>query len=194
MAGWGEVEQSSHLGPGPAADPLPGSQRIGTAAPAGTASRSGLAALERLSFYELERAVLPRLRDPAGEEEARLPSRGESGPLARRLVLSVLQSWGLHPLLEVGELLTAELVANAVRHTGGRTIGLRLLRRPGWLRVEVRDSSRALPCLIVAEPGLAECGRGLFVVDTLADRWGADLLPRGKTVWFELKVRERTAN
>ncbi|MFE9422762.1 ATP-binding protein [Kitasatospora sp. NPDC006697] len=136
--------------------------------------------------------MLPRLRDPAGEEEVRLPARGESGPLARRLVLSVLQSWGLHALLETGELLTAELVANAVRHTGGRTIGLKLHRRPGWLRVEVRDSSRALPCLVLAEPGLSEGGRGLHVIEALADRWGADLLPRGKGVWFELKVRERS--
>ncbi|GAA1975208.1 ATP-binding protein [Kitasatospora viridis] len=151
-----------------------------------------MADLERLSAWELERVVLPRLRDPAGDEEVRLPARGESGPLARRLVLSVMQSWGLQPLLEIGELLTAELVANAVRHTGGRTFGLKLHRRPGWLRVEVRDSSRALPCLIVAEPGLTEYGRGLLVVDTLADRWGADLLPRGKAVWFELKVRERS--
>ncbi len=180
MAGWGEVDQSSHLGRGLAAD-----------GPSGE-GRSALAALERLSPWELERVVLPRLRDPAGTEEVRLPSRGESGPLARRLVLSVLRTWGLNNLLEVGELLTAELVANAVRHTGGRTIGLKLLRRPGWLRIEVRDSSRSLPCLIVAEPG-AEYGNGLVVVNTLADRWGADLLPRGKGVWFELKVRERVA-
>ncbi|WP_232246496.1 ATP-binding protein [Kitasatospora mediocidica] len=173
------MDQSSHLGPGTVADAFAGG---GTPA---------LTALERLSSRELERVVLPRLSDPASEEEARLPSRRSSAPVARRLVLSVLQSWGLHPLLEVGELLTGELVANAVRHTGGRTIGLRLLRRPGWLRVEVRDSSRALPCRIVAEPG-ADCGNGLLLVDTLADRWGADLLPRGKGVWFELKVRERS--
>jgi anti-sigma regulatory factor (Ser/Thr protein kinase) len=180
MAGWGEVDQSALLNRGLAAD-APVEQE-----------RSSLAALERLTPWELERVVLPRLRDPAGTEEVRLPSRGESGPLARKLVLSVLRSWGLGSLLEVVELLTAELVANAVRHTGGRTIGLRMLRRPGWLRVEVRDSSRALPCLIVAEPG-AEYGNGLVVVNTLADRWGADLLPRGKGVWFEIKIRERAA-
>ncbi|GAA1237588.1 ATP-binding protein [Kitasatospora nipponensis] len=178
MAGWGEVDQSSHLGAGLAAEP------------SSEGRRTMLAALERLSPRELERMVLPRLSDPASQEEARLPSRAASAPVARRVVLTVLQSWGLHPLLEVGELLTAELVANAVRHTGGRTIGLRLLRRPGWLRVEVRDSSRSLPCLIVADPG-AGCGNGLLLVDTLADRWGADLLPRGKGVWFELRVRER---
>jgi hypothetical protein len=34
-------------------------------------------------------------------------------------------------------------------------------------------------------------GRGLFLIDKLADRWGVDLLPRGKTAWFELRVHER---
>jgi hypothetical protein len=34
-------------------------------------------------------------------------------------------------------------------------------------------------------------GRGLFLVDKLADRWGVDLLPRGKTTWFEMRVIDR---
>ncbi|MEV6975199.1 ATP-binding protein [Kitasatospora sp. NPDC093806] len=154
--------------------------------------QEGLTALERLSSEELEQMYVGRLGDQAASGEVRLPSRPESGPLARRLVLSVLESWDLHQHLEVGELLTSELVANAVRHAAGRTIGLQVVRKPGWLRVEVRDSSRALPCMILAEPlPINERGRGLRVVDDLADRWGADLLPRGKGVWFELKVRDR---
>jgi hypothetical protein len=35
-----------------------------------------------------------------------------------------------------------------------------------------------------------EGGRGLQLVNTLAQRWGADLLSHGKSVWFELRVRE----
>ncbi|MEV7777413.1 ATP-binding protein [Kitasatospora sp. NPDC088351] len=154
--------------------------------------QEALAALERLSSKELEHMYFDRLSDESGPGEVRLPSRPESGPLARRLVLSVLQTWELHQQLEVGELLTSELVANAVRHAAGRTIGLQLARKPGWLRVEVRDSSRALPCMILADTSpVNERGRGLRIVDDLADRWGADLMPRGKSVWFELKVRER---
>ncbi|MFI6442997.1 ATP-binding protein [Kitasatospora sp. NPDC050543] len=178
MAGWGEADQSAHPGAGLAGD---------------VPSESGplaLAALERLSSEELEQVYFGRLCDPAESDEVRLPSRPQSASLARRLVLSVLQSWELHQLLEAGELLTGELIANAVKHACGRTIGLQVQRRPGWLRVEVRDSSRALPCLIVAEPG-GLTGRGLMVVDELSDRWGADLLPRGKSVWFELRIRER---
>ncbi|MEU9043532.1 MULTISPECIES: ATP-binding protein [unclassified Kitasatospora] len=180
MAGWGETDQSS----------VPGA---GTVAEASwTDVQRSLSALERLSSEELEEMYSGRLCDQSSPNEVRLPSRPESGPVARRLVLSVLESWDLHPYLEAGELLTSELVANAVRHAAGRTIGLHVSRKPGWLRVEVRDSSRALPCMILAEPRpVNERGRGLKIVDDLSDRWGADLLPRGKGVWFELKVRER---
>ena len=86
----------------------------------------------------------------------------------------------------------AELVANAVRHTGGRTFVLRLLRGSGRIRVELRDPSRALPCLIKGDPE-DEAGRGLCLVDQLADRWGVDVLSRGKSVWFELRVRAAAA-
>ncbi len=179
MAGWGEAEQSSHPAAGLVGD-----------VPSGTRPLA-LAALERLGPAELQQVYFGRMCDQTGSDEVVLPSRPQSASVARRLVLAVLQSWGLHQQLEAGELLTGELVANAVRHAAGRTVGLQLQRRPGWLRVEVRDSSRALPCRIVAEPGLAESGHGLLLVDDLSDRWGADLLPRGKGVWFELKVRER---
>ena len=51
-------------------------------------------------------------------------------------------------------LLVSELVGNAVRHTGARVFGLRMLRRRGWIRIEVRDPSRGLPCLMpVQETG-----------------------------------------
>ncbi|MFJ6618579.1 ATP-binding protein [Kitasatospora sp. NPDC091335] len=181
MAGWGEADQSSVSGAGAVAAEV-----------SFLDVREGLPALERLTSEELEEMYSGRLCDQSAPNEVRLPSRPESGPVARRLVLSVLESWELHQHLEVGELLTGELVANAVRHAAGRTIGLHVSRKPGWLRIEVRDSSRALPCMILAEARpVNERGRGLRIVDDLADRWGANLLPRGKGVWFELKVRER---
>ncbi|MFF4922071.1 ATP-binding protein [Kitasatospora sp. NPDC001261] len=181
MAGWGEADQSLVSGAGVVAEVSWIDVQGG-----------GLSALERLTSAELEEMYSSRLCDQSAPNEVRLPSRPESGPVARRLVLSVLESWELHQHLEAGELLTSELVSNAVRHAAGRTIGLHVSRKPGWLRIEVRDSSRALPCMILAEPQpVNERGRGLRVVDDLSDRWGADLLPRGKGVWFELKVRER---
>lgn len=123
-------------------------------------------------------------------DEVRLTSRPESASTARRLTLAVLRLWALPQLAEDCELLVSELVGNAVRHTGARTFGLRMLRRRGWIRVEVRDPSRALPCLLPVRE-LDISGRGLFLVDKLSDRWGVDLLPRGKTTWFEKRVVER---
>ena len=126
------------------------------------------------------------------EAEVPLPSRPESAGTARRLTqIVVLRHWGLSPkLTEDAVLLVSELVGNAVRHTGARVFGLRMKRRRGWIRVEVRDPSRGLPCLMpVQEMDLS--GRGLFLVDKLSDRWGVDLLPRGKTTWFEMRVSDR---
>lgn len=126
------------------------------------------------------------------EAEVPLPSRPESAATARRLTqVIVLRQWGLTPkMTEDVVLLVSELVGNAVRHTGARVFGLRMRRRRGWIRVEVRDPSRGLPCLMpVQEMDIS--GRGLFLVDKLSDRWGVDLLPRGKTTWFEMRVADR---
>ncbi len=142
----------------------------------------------------------PAARPPAGPGlvgdptlgEVRLPSRPQSARTARRLTAAVLlRQWSLSPqLAEHSVLLVSELVGNAVRHTGARTFGLRILRRRGWIRVEVRDPSRGLPCLMPVQP-MDVSGRGLFLVDKLSDRWGVDLLPRGKTTWFEIRVGDR---
>ncbi|MFI9625588.1 ATP-binding protein [Streptomyces sp. NPDC052042] len=155
--------------------------------------RAGATAARRTMTGEDEQAykVLELFGDPA-EEEVRLPSRPESAAQARRLTSCVvLRQWGLSPQIgEYAVLLVSELVGNAVRHTGARVFGLRMLRRRGWIRIEVRDPSRGLPCLMpVREMDVS--GRGLFLVDKLSDRWGVDLLPRGKTTWFEMRTSDR---
>jgi anti-sigma regulatory factor (Ser/Thr protein kinase) len=126
------------------------------------------------------------------EGEVRLPSRPESAADARRLTqIVVLRQWALSAqTAEYAVLLVSELVGNAVRHTGARVFGLRMLRRRGWIRFEVRDPSRGLPCLMPVQE-MDTSGRGLFLVDKLSDRWGVDLLPRGKTTWFEMRVSDR---
>jgi anti-sigma regulatory factor (Ser/Thr protein kinase) len=126
------------------------------------------------------------------EAEVPLPSRPESAAAARRLTqVIVLRHWGLPPkMTEDAVLLVSELVGNAVRHTGARVFGLRMRRRRGWIRIEVRDPSRGLPCLMPVQE-MDVSGRGLFLVDKLSDRWGVDLLPRGKTTWFEMRVADR---
>nr|WP_258016226.1 ATP-binding protein [Streptomyces sp. AJS327] len=135
--------------------------------------------------------LLERLGDPT-VAEVRFPNRARSARAARDLTACALRTrWAMpREPAEQAVLLVSELVGNAVRHTGAHTFGLRLLRRGGWVRVEVRDPSRGLPCLLpVGE--LDTSGRGLFLVETLSDRWGVDLLPRGKTTWFEMRLTDR---
>jgi anti-sigma regulatory factor (Ser/Thr protein kinase) len=126
--------------------------------------------------------------DP-GVAEIRLLNRPESAQAARRLAREVLQlRWGVPgPLIDDAVLLVSELVGNAVRHTGASVFGLRMQRGRDGFRVEVRDPSRGLPCLLPVQP-LDTSGRGLAHVEALADRWGVDLLPHGKCTWFEIRL------
>ncbi|MFF9092109.1 SpoIIE family protein phosphatase [Streptomyces sp. NPDC014802] len=102
---------------------------------------------------------------------------------ARRLVHDQLLHWGHEDAVETARLLVSEVVTNAVRHTGGRSIGLRLVLADALL-VEVTDEEAELPALL--EGGrLQEHGRGLRVVSRLAREWGASAQGHGKTVWFE---------
>ncbi len=89
-------------------------------------------------------------------------------------------------MLDSIELLTSELVTNVVLHA--RT-GARLLVRmvEPIVRVEVVDEHPAEPVLRMASDSLSTSGRGMFLVEALADAWGVDGLPGdGKRVWFEV--------
>ena len=116
--------------------------------------------------------------------ELRLPSSIEAPGDARAFTRSTLASWGLADESHTVELLTTELVANAVVHVD-QPISLRLTRRAAGLRVEVDDPSPAAPEL--QHPAQDEThGRGILLINSLASRWGTDRRRDGKTVWFEL--------
>ncbi|MEV0933815.1 SpoIIE family protein phosphatase [Streptomyces phaeochromogenes] len=102
---------------------------------------------------------------------------------ARRLARKALSRWGLEELTDSLELLVSEVVTNAVRYTS-RPVTLRLLRTD-VLRCEVGDDVPQLPRLRQAR-ATDEGGRGLYLVNKLARRWGATRLSTGKVVWFEL--------
>lgn len=173
------------------ADAVFAQQAAGANAGGGPANSGQLYRHHSLTLESDEAAVDDVIREYGNPElaETRLVSRPESSDVARRLATSVLKLWQLNDCTEDTQQLVGELVANAVRHTGARTFGFRMLRRQGWIRIEVRDPSRGLPCLLPTQP-LGESGWGLFLVDCISDRWGVDLLPRGKTVWAELRVSE----
>jgi serine phosphatase RsbU (regulator of sigma subunit)/anti-sigma regulatory factor (Ser/Thr protein kinase) len=113
------------------------------------------------------------------EPQAQTPGR------ARRLVRQALRRWDLEEQLEAAELLVSEIVTNAVRYAE-RPITLRLLRTD-VLRCEVGDDAPLLPRMRHAAPE-EEGGRGLYLVNRMAQRWGATRLGAGKVVWFELPL------
>ena len=107
---------------------------------------------------------------------------------ARAVVAEFCATHGIGAEREVAELLASELVTNAVRHAGTpMTLTLRL--SGPLLRVAVRDGSggQVLPVQLTDET--AESGRGLSLVDALADRWGCVFLHSGKTVWATVRVQ-----
>jgi two-component sensor histidine kinase len=92
-------------------------------------------------------------------------------------------------LRSIAQLLTSEVVTNAVQHGAGG-IWLRLSKGHGILRVEVTDESRAAPLRQQAATESPR-GRGLMLLESLASAWGvvpADAVG-GKTVWFTLRTR-----
>lgn len=127
----------------------------------------------------------------------RFSSTPRGARLARRLAQHQLDSWGMPHGSEASDtaaLLVAELAANAVTH--GRVPGrdfevtVKLLGRT--LRIEVSDARGELRPPVPGAPRpaprpLAETGRGMLLVEALADRWDVlDRVPVGKTVVAEL--------
>ncbi|MEU9286380.1 ATP-binding protein [Streptomyces sp. NPDC048275] len=112
---------------------------------------------------------------------------------ARRWARSRLAGSGIEadePLAETLILLVSELVTNAVVHTGCPAV-LRLTlpgvpgETVGTVRLEVADSSACPPTPRHAD-GDETNGRGLELVDGLADRWGWNLEGAGKSIWCEV--------
>ncbi|WP_434098162.1 SpoIIE family protein phosphatase [Streptomyces sparsogenes] len=118
-----------------------------------------------------------------------LDPKAQTAGQARRLARRALARWDLHDLTDAVELLVSEVVTNAVRYAE-RPVTLRLLRTD-VLRCEVGDDVPQLPRLRQARPS-DEGGRGLYLVNRMARRWGATRLSTGKVVWFELAMPPRS--
>ena len=107
---------------------------------------------------------------------------------ARGIVAEFCATYGIGAESEVVELITSELVTNAVRHAGTQiTLTLRL--SGPLLRVAVRDGAGGDVQPVQLTDETAESGRGLSLVDALAERWGSVFLHSGKTVWATVRVR-----
>ncbi|MEU9861649.1 ATP-binding protein [Streptomyces sp. NPDC047971] len=123
----------------------------------------------------------------------RLPHTTAAVPIARSLVRTALSGHDSPADRDTAELLTAELVANAVEHTDDREpIELVVELTPGGCQVEVHDRRPARPGeLIGQEPGewpdpWQEHGRGLLLIRALSSDCGHRPTAHGKAVWFTL--------
>jgi anti-sigma regulatory factor (Ser/Thr protein kinase) len=116
------------------------------------------------------------------------PGRAAFVPSARRFVRSILTG---SPRADDLELIASEMMSNAIRHTPagqpGGTFTLTVRTRAGWARVEVstlgsgeweHDSDSGCPD--------DEDGRGLAIIDALADGYGHDGNAAGQTAWAQV--------
>ena len=117
-----------------------------------------------------------------------LPGDVTTPAAARRFVRTALESMEADPLMiETAELLTTELVTNAIVHAGCKS-HLFIRAAKDVVRVEVTDPDDRLPSMATPDAD-APSGRGLVIVNGLASAWGVTPTVGGKTVWFELSSR-----
>jgi anti-sigma regulatory factor (Ser/Thr protein kinase) len=110
--------------------------------------------------------------------------------VARTQVAQLCERGGLHSLADTAALLVSELVTNAVTHGRGE-ITLSVHCSDSQLIVGVSDQSTDPP-VINPNPSIDQLGgRGLFLVDTLANSWDYQIVAGGKTVWFCLDGNSR---
>jgi anti-sigma regulatory factor (Ser/Thr protein kinase) len=113
------------------------------------------------------------------------PAVAPSASGARRFVASALRRAGVAPdQIALATLLSSELVTNAYVHASSDT-RVTVHADGQVVRIEVFDLGAGGVELLSPSPE-ETFGRGLQIVDALADRWGHDSGPEGNRVWFEL--------
>jgi anti-sigma regulatory factor (Ser/Thr protein kinase) len=142
------------------------------------------------------RADGPAVADPVATRTAAAPARTmrvvlrprpQSVGEAREQTRAALTAWGLAELADGVTLIVSELVTNAVTHAGTPAV-LEVTLAGDTLRISVADQSINEPEL--RDPDSSEeHGRGVALVDALADRWGTAQRSSGKQVWAEVTVR-----
>ncbi|BBC31986.1 hypothetical protein SGFS_032800 [Streptomyces graminofaciens] len=136
-------------------------------------------AAEETTGKPTEEADAGELRRKLGRADLR------AVPEARRALRELLRQWGRPGRSEIAELLTSELVTNALIHTDHDAV-LTATVSPRGLHVEVRDFVGRRPRPRVSNADDATHGRGLLLVQSLADAWGVRAHGVGKSVWFDL--------
>ncbi|WP_436773735.1 ATP-binding protein [Yinghuangia sp. YIM S09857] len=120
-----------------------------------------------------------------------LPATVEAVPRARHALRGSMREAIPGEPLDVLELLVSELVTNAVQHSPqSTTVTVEVLRGERTIRISVTDAGVPLPrqrrAKSAAESSADEHGRGLLLVEALAESWGSRSVPGGKVVWCDV--------
>ncbi|KGM12412.1 ATP-binding protein [Cellulomonas bogoriensis] len=146
------------------------------------APRQWLASVPR-PYLALDDAMAPALT---------VESRPELVPTARRWSVARATALGADvDALAVVELLSSEVVGNAVRHgLPDGHVSVRVSRSGAALTVEVHDACPDLPVVREQDAG-ADCGRGMHLIQALATTWAVRPDPDGgKTISFEVRLAD----
>ena len=119
-------------------------------------------------------------------DSLRLPPDRTASAQARKYVRERMRAWGFDPAICDAELLVSELVTNSVLHARS-SVRVEVVRVERGVRVAVYDDSPAVPRVRRYGPDAAT-GRGMLLVQRIAQRWGVEPCEYGKCVWFEFAV------
>ena len=142
----------------------------------------------------------PEIITPAAYFRHLFSATRRGARLARHLTVHQLDEWGIaygSDSSDRAEAIVAELATNAITHgyVPGRSFEVRLTLTPYLLRIDVADARTESRPRLAAQPPSpdVETGRGLLLVDALADRWrvlGRGAAP-GKIVRAEVDLPAR---
>ncbi|MEV2212293.1 ATP-binding protein [Streptomyces sp. NPDC050997] len=141
----------------------------------------------------------PSPTNPSGAPDAavlRIRCGAEGFALARSFTRDTLRRWSLDHRGDDAALVITELAANAVAHAVPQAlvseaeVWLGIALEPAHVHLTVSDPGEDPPEFTTADgDALLDHGRGLFIVDALAEEWGWTLTPpAGKTVWARLST------
>jgi hypothetical protein len=148
-----------------------------------------------IALLLLRRDPIDGAPKPVGRRLVLTVGQGQPARIAsaRRELRGILQDWNSADAADAAVLLVSELLTNVLLHTDQEgALVAELSGAPGErrLRIEVSDGSDELPHL--RSPGeMASPGRGLVLLDLLADRWGVRPSGEGKLVWFEMHEKKQ---
>lgn len=137
-------------------------------------------------------ATPPDLGTAARHAALLLPAERRSVGEARHRVLDQLRTWGIRgDSCDTAALVVSELFANAVIHTSSQAIALKLGLTPEQLLIEVADDGSG-PSIPVPQRASSdeEFGRGLLIVQSMTERWGAGPAGggAGRIVWATVRL------